>query len=450
MPPRQFHNEIAGRASAQLEQQAQAKLRPSTLITVKQSDEAVARAIRQTRLYSAKTEDALRRQIAAMKERCDKVDAAHKDQQHHFLVMAQRQSATMERQQSKLAELEAQLAARPGEEEHAEFVLALQAKDVLLEKERAKVTKLLEDVAQREEAIRGKAAQLEELTAKMAGLQSDLQTAREQHASMARHIKASSGAFRGIIATSSPSSSSLSQHQELRQNRRLLKKRAVGKKGAANRLLAAPPAETPPPAPPAPPPAPAPVFEVRFAKPYRSPSASPESTRLVPRASLNETGGERGTSALRSESSDRDSRAADFDQDRDQPQTKTVEEEEEEEQEEQEEQKEEEEEEKEQHEEQKKKKKLKNTRTAYTVTFDRRSMGVEIGDEGIIQQILPGSVAARAGVLVGDQIIGIDGVPLSHAFAHTDRPKAREVGAALNRAKRQKGSVLVRFRPTLC
>lgn len=99
---------------------------------------------------------------------------------------------------------------------------------------------------------------------------------------------------------------------------------------------------------------------------------------------------------------------------------------------------------------QKKKKKKKNARTAYTVTFGRRSMGVEIGDEGIIQQILPGSVAASAGVLVGDRIIGIDGVPLSHAFAHTDKPKAREVGAALNRAKRQKGSVLVRFRPTLC
>ena len=86
-------------------------------------------------------------------------------------------------------------------------------------------------------------------------------------------------------------------------------------------------------------------------------------------------------------------------------------------------------------------------REAYTVKFGHCSMGVEIGDGGLIQQVLPGSVAANAGVQKGDTILSIDSVPISHAFAHTKTPKAREVGAALNRAKRQNGSVVVRFRP---
>ena len=58
----------------------------------------------------------------------------------------------------------------------------------------------------------------------------------------------------------------------------------------------------------------------------------------------------------------------------------------------------------------------------------------------------PGSAADDAGVQVNDIIAYIDGVPLSHMFAHTDKPNAREVGTALNRSKRQQGYVGVRFR----
>lgn len=86
------------------------------------------------------------------------------------------------------------------------------------------------------------------------------------------------------------------------------------------------------------------------------------------------------------------------------------------------------------------------TRTTYTVTF-RGSLGVQIGDVGVIEAVNVGSQADDAGVQVGDQIVNVDSVPLGHVFAHTDRPNAREVGSALNRAKRQQGFVKIRFRP---
>ena len=85
-------------------------------------------------------------------------------------------------------------------------------------------------------------------------------------------------------------------------------------------------------------------------------------------------------------------------------------------------------------------------RTTYTVKF-AKSLGVQIGDLGVIEAVQFGSAADNAGVREGDTIAFIDGVPLSHMFAHTSKPKAREVGAALTRAKRQSGAVSVRFRP---
>ena len=85
-------------------------------------------------------------------------------------------------------------------------------------------------------------------------------------------------------------------------------------------------------------------------------------------------------------------------------------------------------------------------RNAFNIKFDG-SLGIQIGDEGVIEDVSPGSSAEEGGVIVGDTIAYIDGVPLSHMFAHTDTPNAREVGAALNRAKRQQGYVAVRFRP---
>jgi hypothetical protein len=85
-------------------------------------------------------------------------------------------------------------------------------------------------------------------------------------------------------------------------------------------------------------------------------------------------------------------------------------------------------------------------RTAFSVKF-KGSLGVQIGDQGIIEEVNVDSAAADAGVQIGDTIAFIDGVPLSHMFAHTDSPNAREVGAALNRSKRQQGYVSIRFRP---
>ena len=64
----------------------------------------------------------------------------------------------------------------------------------------------------------------------------------------------------------------------------------------------------------------------------------------------------------------------------------------------------------------------------------------------LLHVVNPDSAADDAGVQVNDIIAYIDGVPLSHMFAHTDKPNAREVGAALNRSKRQQGYVSVRFR----
>ena len=49
--------------------------------------------------------------------------------------------------------------------------------------------------------------------------------------------------------------------------------------------------------------------------------------------------------------------------------------------------------------------------SAYTVTFDKKPMGVQIGDEGVIVEVRPGSVAADSGVSKGDAIVSIDGVP---------------------------------------
>ena len=113
MPPRQLlEREAAQQEEAGRRLKGSASLAPSTLISVKQADEAVARAIRQTRLYSAKAEAALRRQVASLKEQCRKYEELQKEQQQYFLGMAQRQSSTMELQQRKLAELESKLTDR--------------------------------------------------------------------------------------------------------------------------------------------------------------------------------------------------------------------------------------------------------------------------------------------------------------------------------------------------
>jgi len=92
-------------------------------------------------------------------------------------------------------------------------------------------------------------------------------------------------------------------------------------------------------------------------------------------------------------------------------------------------------------------KSVSSSRTAFTVTFNG-SLGVQIGDNGVIEKVNIGSSADDAGVQVGDTIAFVDSVPITHVFAHTDTPNAREVGAALNRAKRQQGFVKIRFRPS--
>ena len=504
LTPRFFHQrQMQSHALARTKMAVRNPAETAKLVPLMQSDEAVANAIRETRMHCRKTEEALRRQVAVLKERCQKVEKAHTEDREKLIEIAERQSGTMELQQKKISSLQAQIQALQVDSYlHDSHVAALQSKDVLLEQERTRADQLNEQIKSQQDKIESLHSDLASANKRIGKLETDLKSAREIHVSMAQQMQASSGMFRGILAVAPPENNAQHDRNVIEEEFTAGHPPCEVNSGMSSTAILAP----------------GPDAQKTDTEKTVQVQHGPTSTALMADRPVTSRGGNvvfseseirvdgnrgrqehqrpneketaetinLGVSSLTKvhkilkEASGqpevlRSGDVEDFDKimqpssaskpsaakmlergnkppldlkpsagasvETAEPSAIS------------------------------KKTPLNvstslgadetdaeslsimhggdHVRTVYSVTFDKRPMGVQIGDEGVIMQVLSGSIAAKCGVLDGDQIVTIDGIPITHMFAHTSRPNARAVGSALNRAKRMNGSVTIRFKPSL-
>jgi len=70
---------------------------------------------------------------------------------------------------------------------------------------------------------------------------------------------------------------------------------------------------------------------------------------------------------------------------------------------------------------------------------------LDIATGGVITGVSPKGDAGSQGVLQGDTIVSIDGVPLRILYAHTKNPSGREISAFINNSRKSEGKVRVCF-----
>ena len=72
-------------------------------------------------------------------------------------------------------------------------------------------------------------------------------------------------------------------------------------------------------------------------------------------------------------------------------------------------------------------------------------LNIRMTNHGVITDVGPTGDAAAQGVVEGDTIVSIDGVPLRLLYAHTKQPSEREISTFINQARKSEGQVRICF-----
>jgi hypothetical protein len=87
----------------------------------------------------------------------------------------------------------------------------------------------------------------------------------------------------------------------------------------------------------------------------------------------------------------------------------------------------------------------KKSGETFVETFNDRLLIQLENEGGIVSDLDSKGAAAKQGILKGDKIISINGVPLRLIYGHTKKPNSREISAFINQSRKSEGHVRICF-----